>query len=57
MEVSEQTYHRWRARYGGLEASETRRLRQLEDENRRLRQIVADLTLDNHTLKDVLAKK
>ena len=41
----------------GLEVSEARRLRQLEDENRRLKQIVADLTLDNQALKTVLAKK
>ena len=55
--ICEQTYSRWKAKYGGLEVSEARRLRQLEDENRRLKQIVADLTLDNQVLKGVLAKK
>ncbi len=55
--ISEQTYQCWRAKYGGLDLSEARRLRQLEDENRRLKTVVADLTLDNRMLKDVLAKK
>jgi putative transposase len=55
--ICEPTYYRWKAKYGGLEVSEARRLRQLEDENRRLKQIVADLTLDNQALKGVLAKK
>ena len=45
--VSSATYQRWRSAYGGLEVSQMRRLRQLEDENRRLKRIVADLTLDN----------
>ena len=55
--ISEQTYHRWKAGYGGLDLNEARRLKQLEDENRRLKTAVADLTLDNRMLKDVLAKK
>ena len=55
--ICDQTYYRWKAQYGGLEVSEARRLRQLEDENRRLKQIVADLTLDNQALKTVVAKK
>ncbi len=55
--ISEATFYRWKAQYGGLEVSELRRLRQLEDENRRLKQIVADLTLDNTALKDVLRGK
>ena len=55
--ISDATYSKWKAKYGGLEVSEARRLRQLEDENRRLKQIVADLTLDNQALKTVLAKK
>ena len=46
----------WRSKYGGLEISELRRLRQLEDENRRLKAIVADQALDIRALKDVLAK-
>jgi len=55
--ISEQTYHRWKAKYGGLDVNEARRLKHLEDENRRLKQIVADLTLDNRVLKDVVSKK
>ncbi|MCB9703900.1 MAG: transposase [Myxococcales bacterium] len=51
--ISRQTFYRWRAKYGGLEVSEARRLRQLEDENRRLKQLVADLSLDNRFLKDI----
>jgi putative transposase len=55
--VSEQTFYRWRKKYGGLEAGELRRLKQLEDENRKLKQLVADLSLDKHVLQDVIAKK
>jgi putative transposase len=55
--ISEATYYKWKAKYGGLEVSEARRLRQLEEENRRLKQIVADLTLDKQALQTVLAKK
>jgi len=55
--ISQQTFYRWRSRYGGLGRSEVRRLKQLEDENRRLKQLVADLTLDKRILQDVLAKK
>ena len=55
--VSEATYYRWKNVYSGLEVSQVRRLRQLEEENRRLKQIVADLTLDNTMLKDITAKK
>ena len=55
--ISEQTDHRWKAKYGGLDVNEARRLKHLEDENRRLKQIVADLTLDNRVLKDVVSKK
>lgn len=55
--ISEQTYHRWKAKYGGLEVSEARRLKQLEDENRKLKGLVADLTLDNQALKGLLSKK
>ena len=55
--ISEQTYHRWKAKFGGLDVNEARRLKALEDENRRLKAAVADLTLDNRMLKDVLAKK
>lgn len=55
--VSEQTFYRWRKKYGGLEAGELRRLKQLEDENRKLKQLVAELSLDKHVLQDVIAKK
>lgn len=55
--ISEQTFYRWRAKFGGLEASEARRLKDLERENAQLKRIVADLTLDNRALKDVLGRK
>ena len=55
--IGEATCSRWKARYGGLAVSQLRRLREVEDENRRLKQIVADLTLDNTALKDVLRGK
>jgi putative transposase len=54
--ISDATFYRWRSNYGGLEVSEMRRLRQLEEENRRLKSIVADQALDLRALKDVLAK-
>jgi putative transposase len=53
LEISEQTYHRWRNQYGGMKAEEAKRLKQLEEENRRLKQLVADLSLDNQMLKHV----
>jgi putative transposase len=55
--IAEGTYHRWKAKYGGMNVDEARRLRLLEDENRRLKHIVADLTLDNRALRDVVGKK
>jgi putative transposase len=55
--ISPPTFFRWKQKYGGLEVSEARRLRALEEENRRLKHIVADLTLDNTALKAVVAKK
>ncbi len=54
--VSEQTFYRWKAKYGGLEVSDAKRLKQLEEENRKLKHVVAELTLDNRALKDVLGK-
>ena len=54
--ISDATFYTWRSKYGGLEVSEMRRLRQLEEENRRLKAIVADQALDLRALKDVLAK-
>ena len=55
--ITAQTYYRWKAKYGGMELSEMQRLKQLEDENRRLKQIVAEQTLDLQALKAVVAKK
>ena len=55
--ITEQTYYRWRRAYGGLQVSEAKRLRGLEDENRRLKKLVADLALDNAMLKDVAGRK
>jgi putative transposase len=51
LEVSQSTYERWRAQYGGMKAEEAKRLKELEDENRRLKLVVAELTLDNRMLK------
>jgi len=53
---SDATFYTWRSKYGGLEISEVRRLKQLKEENRRLKGIVADQALDIRALKDVLAK-
>jgi putative transposase len=55
--ISEQTFYRWRKKYGGMEVSEARRLRSLEKENVELKQMVADLSLDKRMLQDVLSKK
>lgn len=55
--VSEQTFYRWKKRYGGLGVSELRRLRQLEEENAKLKQLVADLSLDKAMLQEVVTKK
>ena len=52
LEISEQTYYRWRKEYGGMQVSQARRLRELEKENARLKQAVADLTLDKLILKE-----
>ena len=57
MGISEQTYYVWKKRYGGLGVHEIRRLKLLEEENRRLKQLVADLSLDKLMLQDVLQKK
>jgi len=55
--VSEQTIYRWKAKYGGMQESDVRAMRRLAEENRRLKHLVADLTLDNQALKGVLSKK
>ena len=55
--VSEATFYRWKKQYGGMGIAELRRLKQLEEENRKLKQLVADLSLDKKMLQDVLGKK
>lgn len=57
LEISEQTYYRWRKEYGGLNTTQAKKLRELEKENARLKRLVADLSLDNAILKEVLSKK
>ena len=57
MGVSDPTFYRWKKLYSGLGVSEVRRLKQLEEENRKLKQMVADLALDKQMLQDVLSKK
>mgnify|MGYP001185118604 CR=1 FL=1 len=54
--ISDATYYNWKAKYGGMTVSDARRLKSLEDENRRLKQIVADQTLDIQALKSVISK-
>jgi putative transposase len=54
--VTDQTLYNWKAKYGGMEVSEAKRLKALEDENRRLKEIVADLSLDKEALKAVIRK-
>jgi putative transposase len=57
MEVSEQTFYRWKKQYLGMGIAEIRKLKILEEENRKLKQLVADLSLDKQMLQDVLRKK
>jgi putative transposase len=54
--ISQQTFYRWKAKYGGLDVGDAQKMKALEDENRRLKRLVADLALDNAALKDVLSK-
>ena len=54
--MSKHTVYAWKAKYGGLEVNEAQRLRQIEDENQRLKKLVADLSLDKEMLKAVIAK-
>ena len=56
MGISQTTFYKWKAKYSGMEVSDARKLRKLEEENRKLKQIVADLTLDREALKAVLEK-
>lgn len=55
--ITETTFYRWRAKYDGLQVSDAKRFRALEEENRRLKKLVADLALDNAMLKDVVGRK
>ncbi len=57
MGISEQTFYRWKKRFAGMGVAELRRLRQLEEENKKLKRLVADLSLDKAMLQDVLSKK
>lgn len=54
LEISEQTFHRWRNQYGGMKSEEARRLKELEEENKRLKKVVANLTLDKDILQEAL---
>ena len=54
--ISDATFYKWRSKFGGLQVAEARCLRSLEEENLRLKRLVAELVLDNHVLKEVLAK-
>ena len=56
-ELSDATYYKWKAKYGGMEAADIKRLRELEEENRRLKHMYAELSLDHRILKEVLTKK
>ena len=55
--ISDATYYNWKSKYGGMEASDVKRLKSLEEENQRLKQMYADLSLDHKILKDVVEKK
>ena len=55
--VSQAAYYKWKSKYGGMEASDIRRLKELEEENRKLKRMFANLSLENEALKDVIAKK
>ena len=55
--IADQTYYNWKAKYGGMEVSDVKRLKELEDENRRLKQMYADLSLEHTILKDIVEKK
>ena len=55
--ITEQTFYRWKRKFAGMGVAELRRLKQLEEENRKLKSLVADLSLDKHMLQEVIAKK
>ena len=54
--IAEQTFYRWKSKYRGMEVSDDKKLKQLEEENRKMKMMVADLTLDNKALKDILSR-
>ena len=55
--ISDATYYQWKSKYGGMEAADIHRLKELESENNRLKHMYADISLENRALKDVIAKK
>ncbi|MEI7664095.1 MAG: transposase, partial [Bacteroidota bacterium] len=55
--ISDATFYNWRTKYGGMEVSDAKRLKVLEDENKKLKQMLADTMLENRAIKDVLSKK
>ena len=55
--MSDATYYNWKAKYGGMEASDIKRMKEIENENRRLKSMYADLSLENRALKDIIEKK
>jgi putative transposase len=55
--ISDATFYNWRSKYGGMEVSDAKRLKRLEDENKKLKQMLADTMLENRAIKDVLSKK
>lgn len=55
--ISDATYYNWKSKYGGMEASDVKRLKELEEENRKLKQMYAELSLETRILKDVIEKK
>jgi len=55
--IADATYYRWKSKYGGMEASDIKRLKELEDENRRLKRLYANLSLEHDALKDIIEKK
>ena len=57
LEISDQTYYHWRREYGGMDVTQARKLKEMEKENTQLKELVADLSLDNAILKEVLGKK
>ena len=56
-EISDATYYNWKAKYGGMDVADIKRLKELEEENRRLKQLFADLSLKHEALKDIVEKK